>query len=641
MQMQALVLLAVLAGPSAAANLPGLHGAPIKMIYDPHTTGLSPECNHASKESGYFKRNNSKVMFQSKRVKQMYFINRKESFKRHNHMMSECRLNAKGIPCKKFTAVEAEKDIPTMDLKQYSSGKTTDWMKGATKSRQHIFMAIFLSNVKAIQNIADSDPDGIKNDDIYLIMEDDSTIGHDFHKKIRQILDHTPDDWQTLRLGFWGKVRCEDRVNLYVGALQYPSVDKKALGNDHFYSGNQGYLVRGSAIPEILSIMKEHDMGAIENAFMYPSTQGRQIISYVVAPEMRLLGMTHDGIEGASKKQDKPRGGNFKKHGLLETKSKKTFLSGNRREQDIQAEDTWATSRRSRTSSRADAVAFIEAREQSHPRQEVKECLPDIKKTMPQFSQNMSTYNGTKKFLYISVNKMGSRSSNMQNLIKSQSFKLPALRVQGYTKQDITKGLVDVSEFSNGKVAEYMADYSPHTRLVTTAIFMSHARALKTVEEAIDENTDPNQVFIILEDDAWFEAGWEKKLQTLIEHTPDDWDMLKLGYWGNRHCVDKVNHYIYQANAPTYDKGTLFYQGNTGYAVRAGSVNRILTALKQNPLMDVDGSFLTDNGLGADCTGTCLKVYAASMKKVFIVDRNLGTFRADLKGKASKKQQSA
>ena len=27
-----------------------------------------------------------------------------------------------------------------------------------------------------------------------------------------------------------------------------------------------------------------------------------------------------------------------------------------------------------------------------------------------------------------------------------------------------------------------------------------------------------------------------------------------------------------------------------------------------------------------------MKVYAAAMKKVFIVDRNLGTFRADLKG---------
>jgi len=103
--------------------------------------------------------------------------------------------------------------------------------------------------------------------------------------------------------------------------------------------------------------------------------------------------------------------------------------------------------------------------------------------------------------------------------------------------------------------------------------------------------------------------------------------------------VDKVNHFIYQANGPTFAKtstGTaLFYQGNTGYAVRASSAKRILAALRQSAVQDVDGAFLTDNGQGKACdpqAGACLKVYAASMKKIFIVDRNLGTFRAELKG---------
>merc|ERR1719456_1630553 len=191
-----------------------------------------------------------------------------------------------------------------MDLKQYSSGETTEWLQKATKKRQHIFMAIFLSNSKLIQQIAESDPEGVKNDDIYLIMEDDSVVLDDFDKKLKKLLDNTPADWQVLRLGYWGKVRCEDRVNQYALSIQYPSVDHKAIGDDHFYSGNQGYLVRGSAIPEIISILKEQKIGAIENAFMYPSTEGKQIISYGVAPEFKLLGMTHEGIEGASRKGD-------------------------------------------------------------------------------------------------------------------------------------------------------------------------------------------------------------------------------------------------------------------------------------------------------------------------------------------------
>merc|ERR1719456_618005 len=135
-------------------------------------------------------------------------------------------------------------------------------------------------------------------------MEDDSVILPNFNEKVKKVLDHTTDDWQAIRLGYWGKVRCEDRVNQYALSIQYPSVDKKSIGEEHFYSGNQGYLVRGSAIPEIVSIFKEHNMGAVENAFMYPSTQGRQIISYGVAPEFKLLGLTHEGIESPSAKKD-------------------------------------------------------------------------------------------------------------------------------------------------------------------------------------------------------------------------------------------------------------------------------------------------------------------------------------------------
>merc|ERR1719387_643938 len=126
----------------------------------------------------------------TKPIKQAYFLNRKDSYKRAAHMQSECKANLKGIPCAKFTAVEAEKDVKKMnqmDLKQYSTGQTTEWLKKATKTRQHIFMSIFLSNAKVIQHIAESDPEGIKNDDLYLIMEDDSVILPGFNQKVAKL----------------------------------------------------------------------------------------------------------------------------------------------------------------------------------------------------------------------------------------------------------------------------------------------------------------------------------------------------------------------------------------------------------------------------------------------------------------------
>merc|ERR1719456_331210 len=348
-----------------------------------------------------------------------------------------------------------------MDLKQYSSGETTEWLKKATKKRQHIFMAIFLSNSKLIQQIADSDPEGIKNDDIYLIMEDDSVVLDDFDKKLKKLLDNTPADWQVLRLGYWGRVRCEDRVNQYALSIQYPSVDHKAIGDDHFYSGNQGYLVRGSAIPEIISILKEQKIGAIENAFMYPSTEGKQIISYGVAPDFKLLGLTHEGIEGASRKGDS----------LLQ---RSRLSEANQPIQFTQKFSEQATESYQGGRHNAEAAAH----KRSHPRlyNNITECI-DTKVGSPRFSEKMATYSGTKKFFYINVkeNDKGDRSENMKALFKAHNHQLPALKVQGVTKDDIQKGHVDISQFSNGHIAEYMQDYNQHKRLVTTAIWMSHA----------------------------------------------------------------------------------------------------------------------------------------------------------------------
>merc|ERR1719428_649770 len=127
-------------------------------------------------------------------------------------------------------------------------------------------------------------------------------------------------------------------------------------------------------------------------------------------------------------------------------------------------------------------------------------------------------------------------------------------------------------------------------------------------------NSNDDDLYLIMEDDTFFDEKWKMRLLQLLHNTPDDFDMLKLGYWGNRHCEDRVNKF--------------FYQGNSGYIVKRGSIKKILAALKEKDLMDIDGAFLTS---AQDCTKNCLKVYAAAGSKQVISDINLGTMRVPTK----------
>merc|ERR550514_2424491 len=137
-----------------------------------------------------------------------------------------------------------------------------------------------------------------------------------------------------------------------------------------------------------------------------------------------------------------------------------------------------------------------------------------------------------------------------------------------------------------------------------------------------------DDLYVIMEDDTFLDNTWKMRLQQLIHNTPDDFDMLKLGYWGNRHCIDRVNKFVYQANGPTYSNDQLFYQGNSGYVVKRGSMRKILANLKEKEIMDIDGAFLTSP---QECVKNCIKVYAASGAKQVVSDINMGTMRVPTK----------
>jgi hypothetical protein len=70
-------------------------------------------------------------------------------------------------------------------------------------------------------------------------------------------------------------------------------VDKKVLGDAHFYSGNTAYVVRPKSIPHILNVMRNSSVASIENVFMYPHRfpdgSDQQVMSYAVSPSHMLV----------------------------------------------------------------------------------------------------------------------------------------------------------------------------------------------------------------------------------------------------------------------------------------------------------------------------------------------------------------
>merc|ERR1719160_1645092 len=146
---------------------------------------------------------------QSSVVKKIYFINVESDHPRYAHMKGECK-KAAGIPCEKFKAVEATK-IPQMDLKQVSNGDLASWLASRKGNGKNIFAAIYSSNYKVLEKILEEA--GPNSEDLYMVLEDDSILAPDWKASLKEVLSHTPADWQLLKVGYWGEQRCNDKVN--------------------------------------------------------------------------------------------------------------------------------------------------------------------------------------------------------------------------------------------------------------------------------------------------------------------------------------------------------------------------------------------------------------------------------------------
>lgn len=255
------------------------------------------------------KRNSSSLREKAKPVSKIYYLNVKGSEGRHRHMKEMLGKTAHDTPHERFEAFNAKslpKDTNSDKFKNiaslYSKSRYTPWL---LKDRQkEVFAAIHISNYQVMEKILKDDPKGAQSDDIYMVLEDDTTLHADWRLKLKTILENTPAEWDILRIGYWGYARCGDKENNFVYAIQPPAKDSKALGDGHFYSGNTAYLVRPKSIPRILDIMRNSSFASIENVLMYPHRfpdgTDHQVLSYATAPDHMLISIGGGGIEAGS-----------------------------------------------------------------------------------------------------------------------------------------------------------------------------------------------------------------------------------------------------------------------------------------------------------------------------------------------------
>lgn len=127
-------------------------------------------------------------------------------------------------------------------------------------------VSTYLSHVKLLQRIYSDDPSG---EGIHVILEDrGGYLDYDWKHALETIFrgHSVPEDWDILKFGYTGLVRCQDEVDPLVFEQRTPVLTEDS--KQAFYAGNLGYIVRPRSIPTILEQLKEMHIMEVDRALM-------------------------------------------------------------------------------------------------------------------------------------------------------------------------------------------------------------------------------------------------------------------------------------------------------------------------------------------------------------------------------------
>lgn len=118
---------------------------------------------------------------------------------------------------------------------------------------------------------------------------------------------------------------------------------------------------------------------------------------------------------------------------------------------------------------------------------------------------------------------------------------------------------------------------------------LSHLAVLRDLRRHAVELLKRQEVWLILEDDARVERdivkGWERAWQYL----PEEWDLVRLGWWGGSTCTARINEHVdlawWQDPPPA---GPCEYCGSHAYIVNPDAVQRVLRRFTNSKVMHAD-----------------------------------------------------
>lgn len=117
----------------------------------------------------------------------------------------------------------------------------------------------------------------------------------------------------------------------------------------------------------------------------------------------------------------------------------------------------------------------------------------------------------------------------------------------------------------------------------------SHLSILRKLREQVGELLARREVWLILEDDAILTPQILYDWEHLWPYIPNEWDIMRLGWFGDYSCTAHVNKHVDLAlwRDPPPD-GPCRYCGSHAYVVNPASIQKVIHRLESSRLMHVD-----------------------------------------------------
>jgi len=196
---------------------------------------------------------------QKRSIKKAYFINLDSQRGRLASIQDQFKIHSNGdVPLERFPAFKPEQmgAIVGKNATEFTDVKGGYPVNQYNKQTMWSAVAVYYSHARLLKKIYEEDPEG---EDIYMIMEDDSIITEDWKNHLYGLMDKKklPQDWDLLRMAYWGGVREGDCVTDQV-------FEMRDMDDHSSYNGNLIYAVRPKSIPMILSSLRNKPIGHID-----------------------------------------------------------------------------------------------------------------------------------------------------------------------------------------------------------------------------------------------------------------------------------------------------------------------------------------------------------------------------------------